>query len=354
MIAPAKSPVRRWPATALVLLLAPLLFSSARAPDSPTVRIGVFGLFRPQELVLRAAPGTVVTLEIGGEVFSLAGEHSASLMPREGKIECHTNSRRAVGSALRASSESGEFRLGVPGKIERRYHGSLEVTSIAGVLQPVVTMGLEVAVASAVAAESPPGAPLEALKAQAVVTRSYYVAGRGRHEGFDFCDTTHCQFLRQPPEEDDAAWLATAATRGLVLSYEGKALPALYSASCGGRTRTLAQAGMRSEGYPYFSVACPEHAESWERRLEAADAAPLASGTKQEAGRINVARRLGWSAVPSNNYTAEQEHDHILLRGRGLGHGVGLCQRGAAHMAAQGAGFLQILSYYYPNTAVGH
>jgi peptidoglycan hydrolase-like amidase len=44
-----------------------------------------------------------------------------------------------------------------------------------------------------------PGAPFEALKAQAVVTRSSYVSARNRHPLFDFCDTTHCQFLRQAP-----------------------------------------------------------------------------------------------------------------------------------------------------------
>ena len=86
--------------------------------------------------------------------------------------------------------------LSVPGRIERRFRGTLEVASRGGALEAVVSLDIETAVASVVAAESPPGAPLEALKAQAVVARSYYLATRGRHAGFDFCDTTHCQFLR--------------------------------------------------------------------------------------------------------------------------------------------------------------
>ena len=57
----------------------------------------------------------------------------------------------------------------------------------------------ETAVASIVAAESTADTPFEALKAQAVATRSYLIASRGRHRDFDFCDTTHCQFLREPP-----------------------------------------------------------------------------------------------------------------------------------------------------------
>ncbi len=349
----AQPTVRRWPAAVLVLVLAPFLFSSGQPPNPPTVRIGIFGLFRPRELVLRATPGATVTITLGDEVVSLAGEQSAHLRLLNSGVECRAQERRLVGKALRATSQDGgEFQLAVPGRIERRYRGSLEVTAEDGVLQPVVLMDLEVAVASAVAAESPPGAPLEALKAQAVVARSYYVAGRGRHEGFEFCDTTHCQFLRHPPEKDDPAWLATAATRGLVLSYEEKVLPALYSASCGGHTRTLAEAGLRNEGYPYFSVACPEHAEPWERRLAVSDAAPLSSGTEREASRLKIGRRLGWSAVPGNNYTVERNGDEVVLRGRGLGHGVGLCQRGAAEIATEGKNFRQILAHYYPNVAL--
>src|SRR5260221_13879275 len=95
-------------------------------------------------------------------------------------------------------------------------------------------MDVETAVASIVVAESPPHAPMEALKAQAVAARSFLAAGKGRHSGFDFCDTTHCQFLRQPPAADSPAAQATSATRGLVLAYKGRGFAAMYSASCGG------------------------------------------------------------------------------------------------------------------------
>ena len=63
-----------------------------------------------------------------------------------------------------------------PGKISRRYHGVLEVKAVAGILVPVVRMDLETAVASVVQAESAPDTPLEALQAQAVATRSYFIA----------------------------------------------------------------------------------------------------------------------------------------------------------------------------------
>jgi len=253
---------------------------------------------------------------------------------------------------VRSQSGDADFRLAVPGKLERRYRGVLEITPQTRELEAVVVMNLEVAVASAVAAESPPGAPLEALKAQAVVTRSYYAAARGRHLRFDFCDTTHCQFLRQPPPAGDPAWQAAQSTRGWVLAYAGSTVPALYSASCGGRTHTLAELGLHGPGYPYFAVDCPycqKRAPTWESRLDPAAGKPLL-GNKSERARLQVGRELGWSAVPGNDYHARLEGGEVVVSGRGAGHGLGLCQAGASDMAAHGAGFRSILEHYFPNT----
>jgi peptidoglycan hydrolase-like amidase len=211
----------------------------------------------------------------------------------------------------------GGLILAVPGKLARRFGGRLEISAAEDALVPVILMDTEVAVASVVAAEIPPGAPIEALKAQAVVARSFFAAARRRHTGFDFCDTTHCQFLRDAPRAQGAATRATAATRGLVLAWRGAPLAALYSASCGGRTRALDGAGPGN--YPYFAVACQYCA-----RGNRAACAYCTRTTGRWANR----------------------------RGAGAGHGIGLCQTGAAAMAADGAGFRTILEHYYPNTVL--
>jgi stage II sporulation protein D len=346
-------------ALALILPLTPAATSpneaTDEAPNETDVRIGVFSLFHPEELELRSASGAALTILAGDEIFVLEGGEHARLRAAGEFVELRARGRTLRAVTIRASSRSGEFDLAVPGKIERRYRGRLEVTAADQALRPVVIMDLETAVASVVAAESPPGAPLEALKAQAVAARSYFVAARGRHSGFHFCDTTHCQYLREAPAPGHPAAQAAAATRGLVLAHAGKVVPAYYSASCGGRTRTLAQLGLKDEPYPYFAVECAYcrlHAETWERRLDEEDALLLLDADARERSRLQVGRRLGWSAVPGNNFTAEQEGDAVVLRGRGLGHGLGLCQRGAAGMAAQGAGFRDILNHYFPNTAL--
>ena len=340
--------------------LAALLLALALAPSlaaDDTVRIGVLGLFHSRDLTVRPAAGVLI-VECGAHRWTLEGAQTLRFHLRGAAIECSARQGRHAASFVRVRSRNGDadFRLAVPGRIERRYRGTLEVAPRKRELEAVVVMDREVAVASAVAAESPPGAPMEALKAQAVVTRSYYAAARGRHARFDFCDTTHCQFLRQPPGPGDPAWLAAQSTRGWVLAYGGATVPALYSARCGGRTHTLAELGLRSDGYPYYSVDCPycqKHSPLWESRLDPAQGKPLL-GQKSESARLAVGRKLGWSAVPGSDYQARLEGGEVVVRGRGAGHGLGLCQAGASDMAAHGAGFRQILEHYFPNTTLAN
>jgi stage II sporulation protein D len=343
------SPRRALAATLLALCLAPAL----AAQD--TVRIGVLGLFHSREFTVRPAGGVLV-VECGARRWTLEGAQTLRLRLQGAGIECSTQQGRRTASSVRVRSRTGQadLRLAVPGRIERHYRGVLQITPRPRELEAVVGMDRELAVASAVAAESPPGAPLEALKAQAVVTRSYYAAARGRHPRFDFCDTTHCQFLRQPPPPGSPAWLAARSTRGWVLAYQGATLPALYSARCGGRTHTLAELGLPAEGYPYFAVDCPycqKHSPLWESRLAPAQGKSLL-GSRSERARLAVGRELGWSAVPGSDYQARLEGGEVVVRGRGAGHGLGLCQAGAADMAARGASFRQILEHYFPNTTL--
>jgi stage II sporulation protein D len=339
-----------------ILLLMVALHAAASGKE---LRIGVFGLFHPSELILRAAPGGALRVNVAGAVWNLEGPRTARLRVGRSGVLCTAGDRAASAAAVRASGSRGrtEFFLSVPGRIERRYVGALEVRVRAGELVPIVITDLETAVASAVAAESLPGAPLEALKAQAIAARSFYLASPARHRDFQFCDTTHCQFLREPPEQagaTSAAGAAASETKGLVLLHADAVLAALFSASCGGRTRTLAEAGMAAEGYPYYSIECPPcqaGAPNWERSLPADYSALLES--RSEAHRIELGRVLGWDVIPGYNYQVRREGAHILVQGRGEGHGVGLCQRGASVMAASGANHRLILNYYYPNTVIG-
>jgi peptidoglycan hydrolase-like amidase len=247
------------------------------------IAICVFSLFHPVELVVQPARAAILVVEQNGRRETLEGSRTLKLL----------------GNATVAGHDGAEtaFILSIPGKIRREYHGRLEVREHDGHLLAIVKMELENAVASVVAAESPPGAPLEARKAQAVVARSFLIAARGRHEGFDFCDTTHCQFLREAPPAGSLNAKAAEQTRDIIVAYQGRPIEALYSANCGGKTRTLADAGWNAEPYPYFAVDCP-------------------------------------------------------MLGTVAGHRIGMCQEGAAQMARSGKTFHEILSQYFPATTV--
>lgn len=332
------------------------LLLATQAACAQDVRIGVLGLFHPRQLTLQAAPAQAIIVH-GRKDFVLersSGEDTATITISGVDLTIQIGSQSVRTSSLRVSSRSNggaDFVLSVPGKITRRYRGTLEVKAVAGALVPVVQMGLETAVASVVQAESAPGTPLEALKAQAVATRSYLIAARGRHRGFDFCDTTHCQFLREPPSSDSDASRAALATRGLVLAYRDQAVAAMFTRSCGGRTRTPREVGLSNHAYPYFPVVCDycqRHPSRWVRRVSTAEAAELRE--RGEASRLDVDRRLGWDAVPSNDFTAHSDARGVVLEGSGQGHGIGLCQAGARAMAQEGSTFRDILEHYYPNT----
>ena len=103
----------------------------------------------------------------------------------------------------------------------------------------VTTMPLELYVARVLAGEGEPGAADAAQQALAVAIRTYAVVNAGRHrrEGFDLCDSTHCQVFRPANDSSRRAALATA---GRVLTLNGKPVEIFYSASCGGRSERAA------------------------------------------------------------------------------------------------------------------
>jgi len=327
-----------------------LLSLRARATE---VRIGVLELFHSRQVIVAPVDGKHLECASGALQWRVIRPVLISLQKTatitvSGSVQPLDEPLRCTGAG-----GGGKFTLAVPGKITRRYAGSIEISAASAELQMIITMELETAVASVVAAESPPGAPLEALKAQAVATRSFFLAaGRGRHSNFDFCDTTHCQFLREPPASGSAPYQAAMQTRGVVLAYQNSVFAAMYSSSCGGRTHSLKELGIPVHGYPYFSVICDycrRHPQRWVSAIAQDDASGL---NKTERGRLNLARKLGWKSVPSNSYSLRREGDSVILEGVGAGHGLGLCQRGAADMARHGASFQQILAHYYPDTTL--
>jgi stage II sporulation protein D len=298
-----------------------LLTSSEAQLPRQTVRVAVLTLFHPQTLT--------VTLE----------------HPTPAQLNGHPQTITTVTLTSEQSLTLPEatVTLTVPGKLTRTYRGAITVTPHDGALLPVLTIDSELAVASIVAAESPPNAPFEALKAQAIASRSFLLA-TPPGPLYDATDTTHDQFLRSPPPPNSPAARATAATAHIVLTWRPGTTPlivrAMYARSCGGHTRP--HPSSNPADYPFYAVTCSyclRHPERWTR---------TAPSTPTEQARIAWNRAHGWSAIPSNTHT----QSGALIQGQGTGHGVGLCQLGAADLAAHGQTATQILAHYYPNTTL--
>ena len=143
--------------------------------------------------------------------------------------------------ALTALPKDGEKQyLRTPAK--RLYDGAFvysryKTADVDGV-QLVNLLPLEDYIAGVVPYEISPTWDYEALRAFAITVRSYTARNRRRHRdyGFDVCNTTHCQVYRGIGSANDNVYAAVAATKGMVLTYEGSIVPAYYSSSTGGYT----------------------------------------------------------------------------------------------------------------------
>jgi stage II sporulation protein D len=274
----------------------------------------------------------------------------------------------------------------------RRYRGTLKVVPSGGNSVTVVNVvELEDYLRSVVPAEMPYSWPKEALKAQAVVARSYAVSNRGRYasEGFDLCATAACQVYEGTASENASSDEAVKATRGEVVMYMGRPISAVFHSSCGGRTDD-ARDVWRSDGKPYLrgvrSPWCRQESPhyQWEAkisdkdmagRLAAAghDVGPVESiriVSRTKAGRAYEVRVTGTKSAQTFQANAfrlivgpkslrstlwsglSHSDGEWRFHGKGWGHGVGLCQWCSKVMAGQGHRYKEILTYFYRNTKV--
>lgn len=380
------SPPRRTPKLRLGFLAAWVAVSvlwpvAARAQD---VRVGLFTLHPPASATIRAVSGELhwrtcasckeksgasISVRASGERLTIAGADGATEL-------------RLTGNYRIESGELPAINLHFPLRVEAREdHLSLSVT-----------MPQEEYVAEVLAAEASDSWKDEALKAMAVAVRTYATRFRGAHEkdGFDFCDTTHCQVVRWNAKNPRAR-AAAEATQGEILQFDGAPARTYYHQNCGGMVAAsneiwpdIYATYLRGHTDPYCVVSGDL---KWESAIALADvdaalrAAALsppkgwtdieiagrsASGRAQKLRlgggaaddflisastfRYAVSRSLGWNRIRSDLFEVRTEGDRAVFFGRGAGHGVGMCQTGAEEMAVEGKDYREILDFYYPGT----
>jgi stage II sporulation protein D len=349
-----------------------LLFSVSAAAQQSTVQVRLFWQHPPSRIQIipdRASARTCATcapkaltgaVEVTGQASSIvAGTIPSSIF-------------LVKGMARIEGKDFSSFPI----------DGELQIQSREGLLLLTLTMTLEQYVTAVLQGESASFKSDEALKAMAVAARTYAVHFGSRHrlEGFDFCDTTHCQDLRLG-NESPRARAATVATEGELLWFEGRPAATYYHRSCGGELEDVSalDPGLHA---PYLRTRhddyCLRTPDEWASDISKPDLVralgrpvnTVVVAARSKSGRVQtllidnrrisatdfrlaIGRTLGWDKLRSDLYQLEDLGDDISFRGRGQGHGVGLCQKGADNMGEQGHDYREILSYYFPGTALG-
>ncbi len=226
---------------------------------------------------------------------------------------------------------------------------------------------------------------IEAVASQALIIKSGYKSSKKRHTGYDFCDLTHCQVY-------EGFKNCKIDLSNLEINFKKLKGDLFFHSNCGGRTFDQRIFGGNNAGYTGISdklyrqgiVLCDKE-NSWERTINYEDLNEAffnerhlflndfdliydkknmkvilksSAGEKKfapESFRLLMNRKYGWNFIKSNNFdiTAKDKKTWIF-KGKGLGHGVGLCQNGASSMSARGFSRYEILFHYFPEIEFSH
>lgn len=368
-----------------VLISALLSLPSICRAQPPDVRVHLLSLYRLSQVQIDPAAGTTVVAKANSSRQDLSAEFT---------VRARGNSVESSGRTAPTLLLHGDLRIVSQTAPAQHIRGAVEISAHDNSLRIVASIPVEQYVADVLQGETAGNMPQEALKALVVAIRSYTARFRQRHkdEGFDFCDTTHCQYLRLDPQPTVVN--AVRQTAGELLWDKGTPLAAYYHKDCGGRTEAAATVwpdqsspALVSHDDPY----CIRATQPWRSEIARADldralaAAALhvplnwnritiaertpsgrartlrfSVGSTQQSMpvsasslRFAVGRTLGWNTLKSDWYEVAAQADHFIFTGRGVGHGVGLCQTGAAEMARQGKSYREILAFYYPGAPIG-
>jgi stage II sporulation protein D len=279
----------------------------------------------------------------------------------------------------------------------RRFGRILKMRIRDKAIRIVTEVDLEQYVEDVVMTEHPT-APFETRRVQAIVARTFAVHAIDdpRHEDAPVCDTQHCQAFASSvePKPDE---LAALTTKNVVMVDSKRRLaPTYFHSTCGGRTRNAAdvwpggivkdivaaldvdengRAWCRHSPHHRWKLNLPEEqvakalSKAVGRRLDPrtleirADRDGVELTVKDKRGKSTVlasaihrelGRELGFTKFKSSDFQVTKKRRRFYFSGRGLGHGVGLCQYGAEARAKAGQSAEQILEGYFPKLELAH
>ncbi len=364
--------------------------TSASSPSQfpQVVRIRLWYLHPPHELRLRAEAGRANTQSCR----TCKESPLAALTIRASGSSIQSDAAHPASPQLRLT---GIYQMSAADSPPIRSDFPIEIRADQDHLVITAFMPMEEYIAGVLAGETGNFKSEEALKAMSVAARTYAEHFGSRHalDGFDFCDTTHCQDLRLAGIDARLRRIAES-TAGEVLWYDGEPAATYYFANCGGETEDGHYIlGNDEAPAPYLKQHSDRYCirnggSQWSSEVSMHDlqTALTADGinipgkirsvsvlNRTASGRVEflrisasgsvtvsgllfrsaIGRHIGWDRLKSNWYDVSDHGDRIVFHGRGSGHGVGLCQVGAEIMGEEGHSYREILAFYYPGTHLG-
>lgn len=366
--------------------LFPVFGQTLSLSKSDTITVQLFSDKNPKSLYLRAE---------GGDIILIASGNRFVLSPGDGEIRVYINHAFIVVNhpkgAFRTKRlfirhQPDTFTMLFHPELERRYYaGDLFLSANGSFIEVRNTVGLEDYIASVVAGEMPFENP-EALKAQAVIARTYalWSLAKSKNQNFILRDDTFSQVYRGEALNKPRYRKAAESTMGEVLTWSHKLILAVYHSTSGGST-TGNHHVWSGRALPYLSGVIDHEASQksphfkWEFSVSndelnaifgrASFQQEIKITERDESGRVllirkgssvisgssfrsQMIRRFGIRSIKSTLFDVRKDGDAWLFYGQGLGHGVGLSQWGALGLVESGWSYRDVLRFYYSGTEI--
>jgi stage II sporulation protein D len=349
------------------------------------VRIRIFSIQSPESALFSVTGGSYELRTFNGGSI-IINRYEAVLITRfNGHLAVKTTHGKGFTcDSLQLLGKTGNdffsVRINDGTPVRQFYSGDFQCFPDLGTLVMINNSGVESYIAGVVRAEGGIGRNREYIKTQAILARTYMYKYIDKHlsDRYNVCDDIHCQAFNGL-SADSLINRAVRETRGqVILAHDNTLIISAFHSNCGGETSPPQDVWLTSQ--PYLKkVADPyclsSRNASWKKSLAIKDWISLMkrsgfNGETDNPAVFTFSQRtrqtnylVGSFSLPLNTIRTElnlrstffsviAEGDSIILKGRGYGHGVGLCQEGAMTMAEEGHTCKQIIGFYYSDVII--
>ena len=366
-----------------ILISIVLLFCSISV-FGQEIRIGLMRTLKIRSISLEAFEGSY---SIYGDSTRIGNLQSATFQLHPQGVKYTKGDVTHVFEKVLIVQETSNSALKVksitPGSKVHYYRDNIELTRQAGNRLNVVNIvDMNNYLAGVIESEGGGGRHLEYYKVQALMSRTYALKNDGRHrkDGFALCDGVHCQAYHNMLRHTPRIETAVKETSGEVLVDRTNSLVTSYfAANCGGQTCDASYVWNTSVPYleSFRDTFCIHTRQAtwtksigkyaWRRFLEEEYGVTEAKYGDLIYNFDQLQRKAFYIhpslGVPlrdlrkkfrlkSTYFSTRLEGENVVIRGRGFGHGVGLCQEGAMNMAKSGYSYKQIALFYFSHVRI--